>query len=280
MSFHAVFVPGLAERLFPRKIIEDPILLDSLRAELNADLATNEQRLAQERLALGIAVGAAERRLYLSYPRLDLQQGRPRVPSFYALEAIRAAEGRLPNFPELDRRAEAESSARIGWPAPEDPAEAIDHAEYDLAVLARFLNSDPGQSQGTGRYLLTTNSYLGRALRTRWQKWSARWTGADGLVKPSAASQNPIAKHGLGVRSYSPTALQNYAACPYKFFLQAIHKLAPREISEAIEELDPLQRGSLIHQIQFELFERLKKANLLPISRQNLGRLPVGRCPA
>jgi ATP-dependent helicase/nuclease subunit B len=241
-----------------------------LRAELNAGLATNEQRLAQERLALGIAVGAAERRLYLSYPRLDLQQGRPRVPSFYALETMRAAEGRLPNFAELDRRAEAESSARIGWPAPEDPAEAIDHAEYDLAVLARFLNSDPGQSQGTGRYLLTTNSDLGRALRTRWQKWSPQWTTADGLVKSSVISQNAIAKHALGMRSYSPTALQNYAACPYKFFLQAIHKLAPREIPEAIDELDPLQRGSLIHQIQFELFERLKETNLLPISRQNL----------
>ena len=272
MSFDAVFVPGLAERLFPRKIAEDPIMLDSLRAELNAGLATNAQRLAQERLSLGIAVGAAERRLYLSYPRLDLQQGRPRVPSFYALEAKRAAEGRLPNFAELDRRAEAESSARIGWPAPKDPAEAIDHAEYDLAVLARFLNSDPGQSQGTGRYLLTTNSYLRRALRTRWQKWSPQWTTADGLVKPSVISQNAIAKHALRMRSYSPTALQNYAACPYKFFLQAIHKLAPREIPEAIDELDPLQRGSLIHQIQFELFERLKKANSLPISRQNLER--------
>src|SRR5215831_10509539 len=161
MSFDAVFVPGLAERLFPRKIVEDPIILDTLRAELGAGLTTNVQRLAQERLALGIAVGASERRLYLSYPRLDLQQGRPRVPSFYALEAVRAAEGRLPNFTELDRRAEAESSARIGWPAPDHPAEAIDHAEYDLAVLARFLNSDLDQSQGTARYLLTTNSYLG-----------------------------------------------------------------------------------------------------------------------
>jgi ATP-dependent helicase/nuclease subunit B len=115
MSFHAVFVPGLAERLFPRKIVEDPIILDRLRTELNAGLATNAQRLSHERLALGIAVGAAERRLYLSYPRLDLQQARPRVPSFYALEAVCAAEGRLPNFAELDRRAEAESSARIGW---------------------------------------------------------------------------------------------------------------------------------------------------------------------
>jgi ATP-dependent helicase/DNAse subunit B len=232
----------------------------------------NEQRLSQERLALGIAVGAAERRLYLSYPRLDLQQGRPRVPSFYALETLRAAEGRLPNFAELDRRAEAESSARIGWPAPGDPTEAIDHAEYDLAALARFLNSGPGQTQGTARYLLKTNSYLGRALRTRWQKWSPQWTPADGLIKPSAPSQAAIAKHALRMRSYSPTALQNYAACPYRFFLQAIHKLAPREVPEAIDELDPLQRGSLIHEIQFELFERLSAANLLPISRQNLER--------
>ena len=32
MSFHAVFIPGLAERLFPHKIVEDPIILDSLRA--------------------------------------------------------------------------------------------------------------------------------------------------------------------------------------------------------------------------------------------------------
>jgi ATP-dependent helicase/DNAse subunit B len=72
------------------------------------------------------------------------------------------------------------------------------------------------------------------------------------------------------MRSYSPTALQNYAACPYKFFLQAIHRFAPREVPEAIDELDPLQRGSLIHEIQFDLFERLSQAKLLPVNGQNL----------
>jgi ATP-dependent helicase/DNAse subunit B len=232
----------------------------------------NDQRVSDERLALSIAVGVAERRLFLSYPRLDLQQARPRVPSFYALEAMRAAEGRLPNFAELDRRAEAASSARVGWPAPNNPGEAIDHAEYDLAVLNRFLSSEPGQTQGTARYLLTTNSYLSRALRTRWQKWNPQWNSADGLVRPSAASKAAITKHAVGMRSYSPTALQHYAECPYKFFLHAIHRLAPREVPEAIDELDPLQRGALIHEIQFELFERLGEAKLLPVTRQNLER--------
>jgi ATP-dependent helicase/nuclease subunit B len=92
----------------------------------------------------------------------------------------------------------------------------------------------------------------------------------EGLVRPSAASRAAIGKHVLGMRSYSPTALQHYAECPYKFFLQAIHRLAPREVPETFDELDPLQRGALIHEIQFELFERLSETNLLPITRQNL----------
>ena len=36
LSFDAVFVPGLAERMFPRKIVEEPILLDALRIQRSA----------------------------------------------------------------------------------------------------------------------------------------------------------------------------------------------------------------------------------------------------
>jgi ATP-dependent helicase/nuclease subunit B len=74
-----------------------------------------------------------------------------------------------------------------------------------------------------------------------------------------------MAKHGLGARSYSPTALQNYTHCPYRFFLQAVHGLAPREVAEPIDELDPLQRGSFIHDVQFEFLRRLRDRRLLPV---------------
>jgi CRISPR/Cas system-associated exonuclease Cas4 (RecB family) len=269
LSFEAVFVPGIAEKLFPHRIIEEPILLDAARKELNVGLATNDDRLARERLALALAVGAAERRLYLSYPRLDLGEGRPRVPSFYALEVVRAAEGRLPDFAELAREAETVTSARVGWPAPSDPAAAIDDAEHDLAILERLF-SLPEAGVGSARYLLTTNSYLARALRTRYQRWNLRWTPADGLVSSSHSTQTIMAMHRLAARSYSPTALQHYAACPYKFLLQAVHRLAPREVPDAIDELDPLQRGSLIHDIQLELFERLRSRKLLPIRPTHL----------
>jgi RecB family exonuclease len=81
-----------------------------------------------------------------------------------------------------------------------------------------------------------------------------------------------MGRHALVARSYSPTALQNFARCPYRFFLQAVHGLAPREIPVMIDELDPLQRGSLIHDVQFELFARLRNENLLPVRPGNLDR--------
>jgi ATP-dependent helicase/DNAse subunit B len=79
-----------------------------------------------------------------------------------------------------------------------------------------------------------------------------------------------LRRHGLDARSYSPTALENYAACPYRFFLQAIQRLTPREVPVAIDELSPLQRGSLVHTVQFELLGRLQKEGLLPVTSGNL----------
>jgi RecB family exonuclease len=268
MSFDAVFVPGLAEKMFPRKIVEAPLLLDSIREQIGG-LATNQNRLEAERLALALAAGAAEQRICFSYPRLDLEQARPRVPSFYGLEAFRAAEGSLPDFAELARRAETATNARLGWPAPADPDEAIDDAEYDLALLNR-LEARGQESPGAARHLVTTNSFLARALRSRYQRWGKAWTINDGLVSRSETVRTIMTKHALSARSYSPTALQNYSKCPYRFFLHAIHGLAPREVPDAIDELDPLQRGSLIHEAQFELFARLRDDGFLPVRRENL----------
>lgn len=282
LAFDVVFVPALAERLFPQKIVEDPILSDARRRALpqgSAEdavrpiaraLATSAERAELERLALRLAVGAATRKVVLSYPRVDLDQARPRTPSFYALEALRAVEGKLPSFTELSRRAEQVGGARLGWPAPPSPEDAIDEAEHDLALLEKVFRMPDAETVGMARYLLTANPHLGRALRFRGQRWVRRWSGADGLVEPRPEARAALAKHGFGQRSFSPTALQNYAACPYRFVLQAIHRLSPREEPLPIEELDPLQRGSLLHDVEFELHTELRAAGLLPVTRERL----------
>ena len=269
LSFDVVFVPGLAEKMFPQKVLQDPLLRDAERLG-QGGLATSEDRVAAERLALRLSAGAAAQRLYLSYPRLDLQQSRPRVPSFYGLEVLRAAEGRLPGFAELARRAEVSGGARIGWPAPRHPADAIDEAEHDLALLEGAFRLPEEESRGIASYLLSVSPFLARALRARARRWRRRWTPSDGLVDPSPEALAALQAHALSARSWSPTALQNYAACPYRFLLQAVHRLAPRQDPEAIDELDPLQRGSLIHEVQFELLRELQDAGALPLTLASL----------
>jgi ATP-dependent helicase/nuclease subunit B len=275
-AFEVVFVPGLAEKLFPQKISEDPILLDERRRALGATLRTNDERIGEERMALRLAVSAARREVVLSYPRIDMEQGRPRVASFYSLEAIRAAEGRLLDFESLASRAELETGARIGWPAPADPQQAIDEAEHDLALLDALLHLDEQRAVGAARYLIGVNPHLGRALRFRARRWLRRWTPADGLIGPlSEAASRALRSHGFDQRTYSPTALQNFAQCPYKFLLYAIHKLGTRDAPVAIDEMDPLERGSLVHDVQFHLLTRLRDDALLPVRSENLEQVLV-----
>ncbi len=270
LSFEIVFIPGLAERVFPGKIVEDSILSDSYRSQLSGSLPTRHERLEEERLGLRLAVGSANKRVYLSYPRVDNQQARRRVASFYALEVLRAAEGSLPGFDELAARAEGLGHARLGWPAPAHPELAIDEAEYDLALLGDLVNASQADQLGSINYLLTVNPHLTRALRSRSRKWLRRWTVNDGLVDPGELGLEALSQHQYPRRSFSATALQLYACCPYKFFLSALLHLEPRDSLAAIDVIDPLTRGALFHEMQFAVLTRMKDEGLLPPKRETL----------
>ena len=114
-TFRVVFVPGLAERMFPQHPHEDPLMLDDeMRAPLQADLLDQQARLRTERLLLRLAVGAPTERLWLSYPRLDTAESRPRVPSFYALDVMRAITGQIPPHGELQERGRGGGAGAAG----------------------------------------------------------------------------------------------------------------------------------------------------------------------
>lgn len=272
MTYKTVFAPGLCERRFPRKVTEDPVLLDRERQEISPDLATGPERIAAERLQLRLAVGAASDRFVFSYPRIDLEQARPRVPSFYGLEILRAAEGRLPDFADLSRRAGATTAGhRVAWPAPPHPEDAIDAAEYDLALLETLIKQRSETVRGRARYMVEVNPHLERALRFRARRWSVhKLTEADGLVDVGATAREYLKARLPNVMPYSATSLQNLAVCPYRFFLHTVLRLSPRETPEAIETLPARERGSLIHEVQFEVLTRLKASNLLPITEARL----------
>ena len=283
-SFEVVFVPGVAERIFPQSPHEDPLLLDVLRRKLavndkrqdrpGVSLRTQDDRVRAERLLLRLAVGAAQRRLCLSYPRIEVSLSRPRVASFYALDVQRAVSGSIPDIDKLELAAARESEARLAWPAPRDPSRAVDDLEHDLAVLGMYRQAPVAKIKGRARYLLELNPCLARSLRTRWARWQQRrWSWADGLCERTDATADALRDHRPRARPYSVSALQKFATCPYQFLLSAIHRLEPREQIAPLEEMDPLTRGHMFHRTQAEFMRRLQSragGRGLPISSSNL----------
>ena len=272
-SFRIVFVPGLAERMFPQKPREDPLLLDALRAGLGGvggvgpALPTQRKRLEAERLLLQLAVGAASDRLYVSYPRIELTESRARVPSFYALDMMRAATGRIPDHEELEQQAREAGNATLAWPAPPRPEDAIDDQEHDLAVLRGLLDErDRDAVKGHAHYLLKLNECLRRSVIDRWRRGEPRWSVNDGLTRVSDDTREMLARQRLTARSYSLSALQRFTACPYQFVLAAVYRLQPLEQPEALQRMDPLTRGSLFHDIQARFFRELQERGALPIT--------------
>ena len=270
-TFRVVFVPGLAERMFPQKPHEDPMMLDrEMRKPLDADLANQEGRGRAERLLLRLAVGAATERLWLSYPRVDIAESRPRVPSFYALDVVRAITGRIPDHEQLQDEAAKEGGAGLAWPAPADPAAAIDDLEHDLSVLRALLHENPATVRGHAHYLLRLNDYLKRSVTARWGRARSQWTAFDGVTRVNSLTKPMLDSQRLGARPYSLSALQKFASCPYQFLLSAIYRLEPADEPEPLQKLDPLTRGALFHEVQAEFFRELKRSGRLPVTAATL----------
>ncbi len=263
-SRRTVFVLGLAEGIFPARVAEDPLLLDDARERLDARLPVTDDRTERERSQLCIAAGAAEEKLFFSYPRLDANTGRPRVPSVYALEVARALLGAAPSLDAIEREATPASRIALAWPAPRSTADAIDDLEQALSLVRERGAAGPSM-RGRARFLLDEHPFLGRALRTRWQRYDTpTFTSADGLVARSAAVRHQLEAFRLRERAYAPSALEAYAACPYRFYLRGVLRLSERAEAEALDRFDPRLYGELYHRCQAALSEVIRARPLDP----------------
>jgi ATP-dependent helicase/nuclease subunit B len=266
-AFRVGFVPGLAERLFPQKLREDPLLLDDLRGAVDGGLTLQEDRAEHERLLLRLAAGVASERLYVSFPRIETAEVRARVPSFYALEVMRAVTGSIPDHQQLELEASEEANASLGWPAPVRPEDAIDDFEHDLSVL-RILMRSENDVKGHAHYMLRLNDCVRRSASERWARARNPWSPYDGLVRVTDSTRPFLQSQRLGARPYSVSALQNYAYCPYRFLLSAMYHLAPLDEPEPLQRMDPLTKGRLFHEVLAEFFRALQQR-----------QMPIGTAP-
>ena len=216
-SFRVVFVPGLAERVVPQRPREDPLLLDerAARARTRA-LVGQDERGGAERLLLKIAIGAATERLYLSYPRLDVGETRARVPSFYALDVMRAITGQRARPPRARGRGGGggRREPRRGRRRAIPTAPSTISSTTSPSLKPLLDSRDPASVKGHAHYLLGLNEALRRSVISRWARGRTAWSTSDGLIRSRRRSPRRSTQHRLAQRPYSLSALQRFATCP------------------------------------------------------------------
>ena len=248
----------MAERSFPAVPRQDPLLPDSLRRELNAQIKAQALRLGQtrtrqDRLAFTLIEQAARKQLTLSYARRASAIGGPSHPSTLLLQSLARAgdsaaapldEEALNNSERFRRLPAAVSEAaprpdENGAPVWGAEQRALDESDLRIAML-----SAPGV---VGHQLLLEIGGLPaeRADIARRGRNSPAFTEFDGVIRPPGDLWNPFD----GERTLSATALERYAACPYKFFLANILGLRAVDEPEEGGELSVLDRGNLMHAI-------------------------------
>jgi ATP-dependent helicase/nuclease subunit B len=244
-----VFAMGLEEGLAVPAAIEDAILLDEEREALSPALATSRSRIDDavgtltRRLAeLGAAASAAEDgRLTLSYSCRDVRQFRDTMPTSLVLQAFRASRG-VPDISVHDMDAAlgvAETSV------PRSSAEAANAAEWWLHAVRDEAPAPPDVE--------AHHPWLKRGREVEALRGDDLAGPADGIVPAAGAALDP----SLTDMVVSASTLEHAAECPFRYFVQYGLGVRPPDEREreATTWLDPLTRGSAMH----ELFARLMR---------------------
>ena len=237
-DFDLVIMIGMAEGAIPPRSRDDPLLPDRERSVGGDVVPLRSLRAAEERRSFLAALACAPERV-LVYPRADLRGQRGKLPAPWLLEtASRLAERRVFSA-ELEKLS-------TGWldvvpsfeAALEDGHEPASEQEYRLRTLLRW----PRSQQITDHYLAEQEHALRDGLLAGKERQSARLSRWDGFVGPVGESA-PLAG-----KIVSPTALQDWAACPFRFFAGRVLYIAETSAPEDTLSISAIERGNLLHE--------------------------------
>ena len=297
-----LFVTGLVDGELPQRIPEDAVLDDDDRRALNRLCDAPVWPLAQhegERTPLLLAEALAHSQAaHLSWPTAD-EEGRPllRSPLVEAVlhAAARGEPGRLrvPLLPwpdEARHRTELWARAVLQRSLADEPKTPSSVAVPSEPPAARYGADAPLVRLCTPTLLVALAAHDRRRaarlrdriaveqLRSRWFSNLAAAAAPpvlEALAGPFVGRLSPgqeverlqprlpgSAKHPL-----SASALEDYAKCPFRFFVRRVLKAAP--LTESGEDLDPLASGRLHHAVLESFFKNRRQESRLPLHGDN-----------
>jgi RecB family exonuclease len=251
MEFEAVIVLGMVERVLPSGSRDDPILTTEERGAAGGELPPGGAPPTDQRRAYLAALHSAPTRI-LSTPRGDLRAQRATQPSRWLLHAASALAGEavyatelehlLVDPPEWFRVVNSFESALRG------PGERASLQEWDLASLFTH------RGRLDRHFLLAgaPSNPLARGVAARMsraRRGGGRLDGWSGKV-PAGAASTPGA-----TRPISPTALEMFAKCPFRYFLGHILHVGEVERPEEVITIEPAVIGNIVHDILQRFFD-------------------------
>ncbi|MCH7824463.1 MAG: PD-(D/E)XK nuclease family protein [Acidobacteria bacterium] len=239
----STFVVGLDAGRFPGLGTQDALLLDIDRARLTDELPISADLLAERRYTFAALLAGLRGRVTLSYSAWDASEGRNLSPSPVLLQALRL-KTLNPNASYEQLHAATRpicgpvpsSSGRIGsvdvWLG------ALD----DDGVLRPGLDAVRAEFQG-----------LDDGLRARELRLDSGLNAHKGVVVPRPDLFDPRRRGRQLLLSAS--RLETLAGCPLRYFFGYVLGLKPpNDVKfEPDRWLDPLQRGSMFHDVYEEI---------------------------
>jgi RecB family exonuclease len=264
VPFRAVIIPGAAERVLPRPIREDPLLLDDERRtvseQCNRELADKQRGSDEERLLFTLMLRSAREAAVVSFPRLNVSTARERLPSSYVLQLLGSVSGERVSYRDLSGSARVKTVA-LSALLPPSPHEAIDPGEVHLcAADAAIATQRPTPLSG----LIATAPFFVAAARAEAARVAPAFTAYDGRLGPAAQAR--LAHHEW---VFSTRLLHLYAGCPYRFFLSHLLGIEDLDEPERVQAVTARDRGSLVHGILRRFYVRALQEGIVPLRAQH-----------
>jgi ATP-dependent helicase/DNAse subunit B len=186
-------------------------------------------------------VTRARRRLVFSYPAVD-DRGQALLPSSFLAALLDCF---TPGAVAVRRK-----RMLIEGYDREEPLSAAEQRVRAAAVLAAGGRLPAGLPRELADHLKAAARVAGRRFHDR------EYGPYDGMLRHPAVLAELQGRFG-GERVLSPTALETYIACPFRFLLEDVLHLEPLE--EPGEEIEGSARGLVFHRALAGLHRRLKE---------------------
>ncbi|MBO4675141.1 MAG: exodeoxyribonuclease V subunit gamma [Elusimicrobiaceae bacterium] len=248
LQFKAVFVLGVNDQSFPLVTPEDPVLRDYyrylLRDVLGYWINQSLERGDEEKLLFYISLTSATDKLYVTHTRYKTD-GKEAVPSVYLAELARACQIDLQHITRLssDLAERLNETETVLLTPKEMSYKCIFDAEHPQQLLAQ-----------AGLLSLQQENSLTAAQNLR--RWG-ELTAFDGIIESGSQLFEEQNKKG-----FSPSALQELAACPLKYFLDKGLQLSEEEELFNRQTLSADRKGNAYHEVLCEFYRTLYQKHL------------------